>query len=295
MERDLWRWIAWALKRLPRRWPKCAVYDNREVLAVLLWAALHDRSILWACQRRHWPVQAWRRRLPDQSTMSRRLRDPSITSELTELMAILQRRMSQDVPILIVDGKPLAVSEYSHDREACTGRGAGRFERGYKMHVLIDAAWRLVAWDVQPMNTAESVVARQLMEQAAQYGTLPTRATLLGDAAYDSNPLHAAAATKGVRVVAPRRKANRSISSGHRQHPGRLFSIAITEHDTELNASVRAIRGRVEHYLGALASIGGGLIALPAWSRRLVRVRFWVGAKLAINAARNALRRVNYA
>ena len=33
--------------------------------------ALYDRSINWACQRGHWPFQAWRRRLPDQSTMSR--------------------------------------------------------------------------------------------------------------------------------------------------------------------------------------------------------------------------------
>jgi hypothetical protein len=46
------------------------VYDNRTVIAVLLWAALHDRPIVWACQRSSWPVQAWRRRLPDQSTMS---------------------------------------------------------------------------------------------------------------------------------------------------------------------------------------------------------------------------------
>lgn len=227
--------------------------------------------------------------------MSRRLREPSIIASLTRLMQILQRPLPQDVRFIIVDGKPLPVSEYTHDREARNGRGAGRYERGYKLHVLIDATWRLLAWDVEPMNTAESVVARRLLQQAAQSKTLPEEAIMLGDAAYDSNPLHEVAAQEQVQLIAPRRKANRSISSSHRQHPNRLLSIAVTEHHPKLNASIRAMRGRVEHYLGALASVGGGLASLPAWSRRLVRVRYWVGAKLAIQATRNALRGVNYA
>jgi hypothetical protein len=295
MERDIWRWIAKGLKRLPRTLTPGQQYHTHEVLAILLWSALHDRSILWACQRCNWPVQAWRRRLPNQSTLSRRLRDPSIIADLTRLMQILQRTLPDDQTIIIVDGKPLPVSEYTHDREACNGRGAGRYERGYKLHVLIDATWRLLAWHVEPMNTAECVVARRLVQQAAQSKTLPQTAIMLGDAAYDSNSLYETAAHEQIQLIAPRRKAHRSISSSYRQHPNRLQAIALTEHNGPLNKQLRAMRSRVEHYLGALASTGGGLHSLPAWSRRLVRVRYWIGAKLAIHAARNALRGVNYA
>lgn len=78
MERELWRWVRWGLRRLPRWWPRGAVYGNREVLAVVLWAALHNRPVSWACRRDAWPMQAWRGRLPDQSTMSRRRRDPRV-------------------------------------------------------------------------------------------------------------------------------------------------------------------------------------------------------------------------
>ncbi len=85
MERELWRSVTRAIRRLPRWWPRGAVYDNRQVLAVLLWASLHGRSVSWACQRGHWPVQAWRRALPDQSTMSRRLRDQRLLEDLRRL------------------------------------------------------------------------------------------------------------------------------------------------------------------------------------------------------------------
>jgi len=284
MERELWRRIVWALKRLPRWSPRNAVYNNREVLAVLLWAALHDRSILWACRRFNWPVQAWRRRLPDQSTMSRRLRDPQLIEDLTVMMAKLQRGAPCDV--LIVDGKPLPVSEYSGDPEARDGWGAGRHALGYKLHVLIDAAQRLLAWEIRPMNEAECVVAADLLRQAARHGTLPAQALMLGDASYDSNRLHQTAETFQIRLIAPRRKAKRSISASHRQHPGRLLSIQLMERDAISANRCRAARTAVERYLGTLASVGGGLHALPAWARRLMRVRLWVGAKLAIHAAR---------
>jgi hypothetical protein len=290
MERELWRRIVWALKRLPRWSPRGAVYDNRCILAVVLWAALHDRSILWACQRVNWPVQAWRRRLPDQSTMSRRLRDERLLEDLTALLGVLQRGR-EPAGLLIVDGKPLAVSNYSGDPDARTGWGAGRFDLGYKLHVLIDEARRLLAWQVHPMNQAECVVACGLIEQAARHGVLPKHALVLGDASYDSNALHAAAARAGLRLVAPRRKPQRTVSASHDQHPGRLESIALTEGDDAAAEWFRSQRAVVERYLGTLACVSGGLIALPAWARRLQRVRIWTGAKLTLHADRIALHR----
>jgi hypothetical protein len=289
MERELWRWIVRGLKRLPRWWPRGAVYDNRVVLAVLLWAALHDRSVTWACQRSNWPVQAWRRRLPDQSTMSRRLRDPRVLDDIERLTVILQRPVPTS-PTVIVDGKPLPVSVFTADKEAKLGWGAGRHAWGYKLHALIDGAQRLLAWVVHPMNHAESTAARELLERAARHGQLIPGAVMIGDASYDSNPLYAAASALGMRLIAPRRRPGRGLSPSFQHHPDRLTAIAYTECDPSSRFLLRSVRTQIERYFGSLATVGGGLMALPAWARRLHRVRAWVGAKLAVNAARAALR-----
>lgn len=290
MERELWRWIVWGLKRLPRWWPRGGVYDNRAVLAVLLWAALRDRSVTWACQRSSWPVQAWRRRLPDQSTMSRRLRDPRVLQDLECLVEILQRRLPAPSGTLIVDGKPLPVSRFSGDREAKIGWGAGRHAWGYKLHAMIDSAQRLVAWVVHPMNHAECTAARELVEKAAERRLIRAGDTVLGDPSYDSNPLHAAVAQTGARLIAPRRRPDRRLATNRRHHPGRLASISYTEGDPSSRVLLKSVRTEIERYFGSLATVGGGLIGLPAWARRLHRVRAWVGAKLVVNTARHAIR-----
>src|SRR5690606_20893057 len=51
MERELWRLIRESLRRLPRRRLRNAVYTDDEVLAVLLWAALHQRPVSWGAKR----------------------------------------------------------------------------------------------------------------------------------------------------------------------------------------------------------------------------------------------------
>lgn len=290
MERELWRWVTAGLGRLPRWSPRGAVYDNRTILAVLLWAALHDRSIDWACQRRHWPVQAWRRALPDQSTMSRRLRDPRVFDDLVRLVSIVQRRMAKAHSTLIVDGKPLAVSEFSADPDARKGWGAGRHALGYKLHALVDDAQRLVAFDVQPMNVAECTSACDLLVCAARSGGVGQSCLLLGDASYDSNRLHEAAAQAGMRLIAPRRRPDKNICKNRRHHPGRLEAIRFTEHDPAWEPIRKRVRTTVESFFGTLATFGGGLNALPTWVRRLHRVRVWVAAKLTLNASRQHLK-----
>lgn len=290
MERELWRWVVRGLKRLPRWWPRGAVYSNRAVLAVLLWAALHDRSIAWACRRENWPVQAWRRSLPDQSTMSRRLRDPRVLQDLERLVEILQRPLPQPTDTLIVDGKPLAVSRFTADPEASLGWGAGRHAWGYKLHALIDSTRRLLAWSVHPMNHAECAAAAELMAHASGRGLIRAGARVIGDASYDSNPLHAAAAQAGARLIAPRRRPDLGVCRNRRHHPNRIASIVFTEHDPAAKQLFGSVRSGIERYFGTLASVGGGLSALPSWARRLHRVRAWVGAKLALEAARHVRR-----
>lgn len=285
MERDLWSVVTRAIKRLAPTRPPGAVYWDSEVLALALWAALHDRSISWACQRCNWPPQAWRRRLPDQSTMSRRLRRREIVKQLRQLLDLIQHR-SESSGILLVDGKALEVSEYSMDPDALVGRGVARFSKGYKLHALIDDRRRILAWRVYPLNKAECVVAQQLLRDASE--RIQRGALLLADAAYDSNRLHLRASVLGIQLVAPRQRPFRSVA--RRQHPSRLRSIQLTEGRGAKNRRdwFSKVRATIERFFGTLASVGGGMSHLPGWARRLHRCDIWVGAKLVIHAARCA-------
>lgn len=284
MERELWKLIVLALRPLRDRRPRSTAYSHEQVLAVLFWAALHDRPIVWACCRANWPIQAWRRQLPNQSTMSRRLRDPGIRPWIDLVIRRLQQKVQERGRTLIVDGKAFAVGNYSEDPDAATGWGTGRFERGYKLHVMVDGYERLLAWDVQPLNVSESTVARGLVRKAH----LPEEPTLLlGDASYDKNPLYTVARWRGLQLIAPRRMPGGKL--GHCRHdPDRLRSVELTEGSSENRSWFDQRRDDVERFFGCLTSFGGGLSHLPSWARRLHRCTLWVGAKLVINAARIA-------
>jgi hypothetical protein len=291
MERDIWTLIRAALRRLPRTRRRNEVYSDAQVLAVLLWAALHDRPVSWACERRNWPMQAWRRKLPDQSTMSRRLRKPATMLALRQLAYLLQEDRSPG-EVVVIDGKPLEVSEHTSDPDARQGRGAGRFARGYKLHVIADpVAEVFVSWDVQSLNVSEMTVgARMLRRRRVAW---PAGALLLGDAFYDSNPLHAAASRRRLQLIAPRRKPGTGLSK-RRHHPNRLESIRLTE---GVDASIWRIvlapqRTAIERFFSAMVSCAGGMSGLPPWVRRIHRVRAWVDAKVCIHAARISLRKV---
>ena len=284
MERELWRVIRSGLRRVPRWWPRNASYSNREILAVLLWAALHNKPICWACLRSSWPLQAWRRRLPDQSTMSRRLRDPDVWGDLRRLIDEVQRDLGV-TGTLVVDGKPLPVSNVSGDPDAARGWGAGIYARGYKLHAIIDRSRRLIDFDVRPLNAAESEVA------ASMAAGLRVRAgVMLADASYDSNRLYAACESRGIQLLAPRKKPGTSISRVSRNAPSRIRSIEILEGTNRGPARLHDRKRRsIERFFGTLATPSTGLYALPPWVRRTTRVRHWVAAKLAINAARIAI------
>lgn len=284
MERELWKRIVSSLRSVPRRRPRNGWYSDRDILAVLFWAALHDRSILWACQRRHWPGQAWRRRLPDQSTMSRRLRDPSLHSLIRRILDCLQA--SDGAPtVLIMDGKPLEVRWHTHDPDARPGWATGRIGKGYKLHLIIDDRHHVQQWVVKPMNESESRVACEDLVPKLTAEAADLR--LLADANYNTNRLFAVTAATGAALVAPRRKPGSSL--GHkRHHPDRLKSMALTEGSRRTAQRLLVLRAEIERFFGTMASFGGGLSSLPSWIRRLHRVRYWVAAKLAINAARIA-------
>jgi hypothetical protein len=290
MERELWRRIVGTLKRLPPTRPRNAVYTDRQVLAVYLWAVLHDRPVSWACQRHHWPVQAWRRSLPDQSTMSRRLRRPGMDELLRSLLDCVQRTLVRG-EVLVVDGKPLELSEHTRDPDARNGRGAGRYAKGYKIHLILDVRSRaVVAYETHPLNVAETTTAASLVHRADT--SIPRGSLLLGDRLFDSNVLHEATHARGCQLIAPRKRPGTGLGS-RRHHPNRIESMRFTEGVDQgiWETALRPQRAQIERFFGTLASSTGGLITLPAWVRRLHRVRLWVAAKLIVNASRIAIRR----
>ena len=55
MERELWPLLYRFVREVARDVSQKYVQHQPWVLvAVMLWAALHDRPVSWACQRRHW-------------------------------------------------------------------------------------------------------------------------------------------------------------------------------------------------------------------------------------------------
>lgn len=289
MERELWAELSQAISDVSRS--RCSgarfTHQTALVVRVYLFAAMHDKSVNWACEPSHWPRELRPQKLPSQSTMSRRLR----TDQVKDFLDALESRLSADSHarsmqlIKVIDGLPLRVAAHSQDKQATWGRGAGQMMRGYKLTAILSDSAMPVAWSVQPMNVCEKHVARQLIPQMGQAGG----GYLLGDAMFDASDLHDLAARTNHQLVAPRERPGSGL--GHRRHSAhRLRSIALLEGDgythNPFGRRLYNYRKHIERRYGNLTSFSAGLKGLPAWVRGLCRVRLWVHAKLLINAAR---------
>lgn len=283
MEREIWRRIVGTLKRLPPTRPRNAVYTDPQILAVYLWAVLHDRPVSWACDRRNWPMQAWRRSLPDQSTMSRRLHHASTRDSLRRLLDRFAPA-ARDALVLRIDGKPLPVAKHSQDRIAAIGRGAGGFQKGYKLHAMYADSNRPVAFRVTPMNVDERVVAKQMLKER-ELG----EGYLLADANYETNPLYDQAAQAGRVLVTPRRFRRAKGLGQSRVHS--THRIAMIQRLKDPSPFIRRLlhtRRAVETRYANLTNFAGGLTHLPPWVRGH-RVEPYVTAKIIIRLARDHL------
>lgn len=251
-------------------------YQPHIIALVLLWAALHDRPICWACDRRNWSTTTLRpATIPGPSTVSRRLRRLDAAMFLRELVARLRRA----APLVsVVDGKPLTVGGASGDPDARWGWGAGGgWAKGYKLYAIWGDRPAPEAYRVYPMNRSECEVAAELAAEARGGGYL------LGDGLYDSSTVFDAVGAAGYQLLAPREQPDAGL--GHRyQSPYRLRCIELL--GGPFGAALYGRRNDVERRFSGLTCFGGGLAPLPAWVRHLHRVWTWVGAKILINAAR---------
>jgi len=278
MERELWPLLYRSLQSAAKDFhQKNVTYQPWILAAVLLWAALHDRPLAWACREQNWSTTRLRPfQLPSPSTLSRRL---STVGMGLFLRTLEQRLRDSGQPRLVafLDGKPLGVSGVSKDPDAKRGRGAGGMAKGYKLHAVWSDRPMPEAWEVTPLNVHELVVADRLLDQLSWGGYL------LADGNYDSSGLADRAYQCGYQLVAPLPAGN--AGGGHRyQSPHRLRNRDLLA--GEFGKQLYRMRGGVERSFGNATSFGGGLGPLPAWVRRLHRVRTWVWAKLLINGVR---------
>lgn len=279
MERELWPPLYRLLRQVGKDFRQKYVQHPPWVLvAVMLWAALHDRPISWACQARHWNttrLRPWR--LPSPATMSRRIDTVGIGLLCN---ALEQRLRTSGVPTLVafVDGKPLPIGGNGKDPDARFGRGAGCIAKGYKLHAVWAGRSVPEAWEVTPLNANEKAVAERLIGQLLYGGYL------LADGNYDASYLYDAAAERGYPLVSPVRACKEPGSGKHYQSPHRLRSIALRQE--AFGKALYKARTSIERNFGNATSFGGGLGPLPAWVRGQERVRTWVWAKLLINAVR---------
>lgn len=224
--------------------------------------------------------------MPDQSTMSRRLRRPATLAMLAELLDEL-RPDAGDTLVKRIDGKPLPVPRHSRDRTATFGRGAGGPDRGYKLHAIYGSTNKPAAFAVLPMNVDERDVAMGLIPRL-------TPGYLLADGNYHATRLFDTAARAGQVLIAPRRRAaggRRPQGVGRRaQSPHRLAMIDRLAATTNSYArDLLATRRVVETRLAHLCNFGGGLTGLPPWVRGR-RVAPWVIAKIAVRLTRDRRR-----
>lgn len=289
MERELWKILSRIIRNLDRLFPLGKRrHSVGRVVRVYLWAVLHDRPVVWACQRVNWRGVKPPRILPDQSTMSRRLPD----RDSQRMLQLLANRLSgPDLHSLIryLDGKPLTVSRHSQDTDATFGRGAGGMCRGYKLHAIYAENNRPLLWTVTPLNCNEHQIAAQLLDTQLSPGYL------LADANYDANHLYEKAGQMGLKLFTFRRYRHARGVGHHRHSQYRLEAFDRLSGPSDFARDLLERRRTVETRFANLTSFGGGLTCLPPWVRGLPRVRNWVAGKMLIRLARDIFQQTSAA
>lgn len=288
MELELWSVLSQAICDVAPR-AKANVRDTHPtalIVRVYLWVCLHDRPVSWGCDKRNWSERTCPSQLPDQSTLSRRIRREDFDAFLLLMTRQLNGKAKRRL-LRIIDGKPLELPYHSTDRDAGFGRGVSRQALGYKLHMIYSESPMPEAFVITPLNTCEKQMAFRMI------GRVDGQGYLLGDPHYDASWLFDGCRYYGHQLLCPRRMPGKGL--GHHYHsPQRLRCIDMLESPAGVNdfgPSLYQQRTNIERQFSQLVSFGGGLITLPPWVRRIWRVRPWVWGKLLINAARIRINR----
>lgn len=274
MERELWKVVYRKLKWVARYFDqKYVQLQAWRIAAVLLWAALHDRPVSWACDKRNWRTTRLKPgRLPSEATVSRRAQKTAFALFLNALTNEL-KGTGPPAWELVVDGKPLPVGKCSKDRDAKSNQHG----KGYKLHAIWGQKCLPEAWEVTAARENEGAVAVRLLTQVRGKGFV------YADGSYEDNRVYDAAGQSGYLLLA--HPGTQATGGGH-GYQSQYRLLALSFFATGLGWDLYRHRTSIERRFGNAGSFGGGLGPLPNWVRRLGRVTRWVCCKLLINAAR---------
>lgn len=273
MERELWDQLYFLAKENDRSKGN-AFYRDWEIVVIYFWAVIHDRPTSWACEQANWNT-ATVVRLPNQSTVSRRLRTGQVEQLIHRIFECFTV-FTMLPQYLCIDGKPLTVGDYSRDADARNGWAGFGFARGYKLHAIWGKGPIPLCFRVTSLNVGEAKVARELVRQ------IHHPAFIVGDRQYDSNPLHEVARAQNCQLIAEQKNRTGRLASNRKHSPNRIKCFEILK--TARGSLLLKYREQIERRFGKLTCHGAGLGPLPAWVRNLHRVQMWVKAKLIINA-----------
>ena len=286
MTKESWLRIVAAAQRAHRQLPRTgrlAKYSDLLIIKMYLYAVLHDRPLCWACDKANYGRLFRPRLLPSVSQFCRRMK----TQRINDIIDHVGTQLSQhDRPIAIasVDGKPLPISDYTLDPEAKTGRGVGRFQKGYKLHALVTDDDKIPCFQVHSMNVAEQTVAYDLFDHVEPF------MLVLGDSNYDSSRLYQKCADHEAQLLTPLKGMSQTESRRKRMPPSRLDALMLWEQCSGIATSLGKQRDQVERVFSTLTGVGFGLKGLPTWVRRIGRVRRWVAGKIILYHAHLATR-----
>ncbi len=269
-----------SLERTGRR----ARYSDVLIMRMYLWAVWHDRPMCWACDRRHYGTLFRPRVLPSVSQFSRRLK----TERIERMIQAVHERLVQThtlSKLSFFDGKALAVSKHSRDKDAKKGYADGSFRKGYKLHAWATQDGRIPRFRVLPMNCGEPNTARELTD------LIPHGSLVLADANYDSGKLYQAVDDQNSQLLTPLKGMAQSVCQLRRMPAARKRAMKLWQRFGNQCKELLKLRYEIERIFSAVSCFGGGLSPLPTWVRRLPRVRKWVSAKLIFYHARLILRK----
>lgn len=280
MDRQGWQSIQNLIREVVKRigrTPK-AQYSDVLILSMYFWSVAHDRPLCWACDRSNYGGHFRPRRLPSVSQFCRRVK----TARFQAYLQCIHDTVTNDAQLAMLnffDGKPLAVGNYSRDPDARNGYGAGRIERGYKLHALVTDKRQIASWSVQPMNTNEMLAARTIF---AQLPHVPSGSLVMADGNYDAHVLHKDVSRRGAWLwLKPRGMAEHPVTL-RQMGAARRQLLTTWRNYPEWSRRLTRKRIHVEGTFSNLTSYAGGLGPLPSFVRRLERVRRWVGAKIIL-------------
>jgi hypothetical protein len=288
MELELWAELSQAICDVQQdfQFNPRDTHPTALIVRVHFWSSLHDRPTVWACNAKNWTPRTRPKQLPDQSTMSRRMRRDDFQLFLLGMTPRLNGKAKERL-VKMIDGKPLELPNHTGDPDAGWGRGVSRLSVGYKLHMICSGNPLPDAFAITSLDVCEKQMAARMIKRLKGGGYL------LADGHYDASWLYDFCKYHNHQLVSPRAKPGTGIGH-HYQSSERIRSIELLEPPAKINPfgpSLYDRRTDIERDFSQLTCFGAGLGPLPSWVRRIWRVRNWVWAKLLINAARIRIQR----